>query len=136
VLPRLDRFSTWSCGALLLAAGCGTDIAQTAALEPSGRLDCSTTAALLLPSDAVFGDGSEPPSHWLGEGYAAEQGPGLYVAARDAYRVYLNGELVVQSSAARRSRSIESTRAECRRILTGSSVLSLLVHAADLRPRS
>src|SRR5262245_26384241 len=84
----------------MLSLGCGAGIVQTALRReaPRAPLDCeSAEVAAKLPTDATFGDGSEPRSILTGDSYAAGEGPGLYVTARDVFRVYLNGELVFES---------------------------------------
>jgi len=134
VLARLNRFLTSSCGGQLLlfllplVPGCGTDIAQTAVSQPVGSLDCGSPGAVDLPSDAIFGDGTEPVSNWVGQGYSAEQGPGLFVAARDAFRVYLNEQLVVASVAPREGLFVPLT------LLPGDNVLAVVVSAKSGTP--
>ncbi|MET0793178.1 MAG: hypothetical protein ABW061_16780, partial [Polyangiaceae bacterium] len=124
----LHRFSNLGLGVWLLVTACGTDIAQTALQMPPGPLDCSSEGALALPSDKLFGDGSNPPSSWVDEGYSAEQGPGLFVAARDAFRVYLNGDLVVESTAPRVGVFVALT------LLPGDNALSVVVNAKSGTP--
>ncbi len=114
---------------LLPCASCGTDVAQTAVLRPV-PLDCGPLGApsLTLPSDSIFGDGSEPASRWVGDGYGAGDGPGLFVAARDAFRVYLNEELVVESVAPRQGLFVPLS------LLPGDNALSVVVSAANGTP--
>jgi pectate lyase len=64
----------------------------------------------------------------VGKGYSAGQGPGLYVTARDAFRVYLNGELVVASSAARKAVFVPLT------LLPGDNALSIVIAAKEGTP--
>ena len=108
---------------MLLLPGCGTDIAQTASSQPAARLDCSSMGGVDLPHDPVFGDGTEPVSDWVGEGYSAEQGPGLFITARDAFRAYLNEQLVVASATARQELFVPLT------LLPGDNVLTVVVTA-------
>src|SRR6478609_696408 len=119
---------SWSCGAPLLLAGCGTDIAQTAVFQPADPLDCSSSVDVDLPRQPPFGDGTEPISNWLGEGYSAGQGPGLFVAARDAFRVYLNEQLMVASVAARKGLFVPLT------VPPGDNVLAVVVTAKSGTP--
>lgn len=114
--------------ALLLAAGCGTDIAQTAVLGPTDPLSCVAPGGLGLPTRGAFGDGSEQASSLVGKGYAAGDGPGLRVVARDAFRVYLNGELVVESEAVREGVFVPLI------LLPGENVLSVVVSALHGTP--
>ncbi|HEY4159871.1 MAG TPA: hypothetical protein VGM29_17290 [Polyangiaceae bacterium] len=94
--------SCWlALSACCSATGCGNEVAQTAVPGPGAALDCSRPGALALPENAEFGDGTETPSALVGQGYADGEGPGIYVSARDAFRVYLNGELVVASASPR-----------------------------------
>jgi pectate lyase len=114
--------------ALLLAPGCSTEVAQTAVLGPSDPLSCATPGGLHLPTGGAFGDGSEPPSLLVTDGYGAGEGPGLYVVARDAFRVYLNAELVVESLAAREGVFVPLT------LLPGDNALSVVVSAESGTP--
>lgn len=113
---------------LFLLSGCGSEVAQTATPGPLAELDCSTAGGDDLPQDSVFGDGTEPASALIGTGYGAGQGPGLFVSARDAFRVYLNGELVVASSAARAPLFVPLT------LLPGDNALSVVVQAKTGTP--
>ena len=132
MLARLHRFSISSCALLSLGAlswGCGTDIAQTAVLLPA-PLDCGPLGApsLTLPKGGAFGDGNEPVCRWVGDGYRASEGPGLFVVARDAFRVYLNGELVTQSAAPRQGLFVPLS------VLPGDNAISVLVSAESGTP--
>ncbi|MGC4091188.1 MAG: hypothetical protein QM756_25590 [Polyangiaceae bacterium] len=112
-----------AAAALVGLSGCGTSVAQTAVLESDAPLECVSSGALSLPRDAVFGDGSEPASNLVGSLYHGGQGPGLYVAARDAYRVYLNGRLVRAAAAPREATFIPLS------LLPGDNALSVVVAA-------
>lgn len=111
------------CGALCSLVACGTEVAQTAKEGPLEPLDCSLPGKLTLPADEVFGDGSEPASPLTAGEYAAGDGPGLHVTARDAFRVYLNDELVVESTEARASTFVPLT------LLPGDNALTVVVAA-------
>jgi pectate lyase len=110
--------------------GCGRDVAQTAErLPPDGSFDCASPAAdVALPSGAPFGDGKEPASALVGIGYGPGAGPGLFVVARDRFRVYLNGELVRESTASRVPDFVPLT------VLPGDNVLAVVVAASAGMP--
>ena len=115
-------------GAAWLVAACGTEVAQTAVLDPVGPVDCTRAGAPVLPSSVEFGDGGEPPSNLVGTSYDAGQGPGLYVTARDAFRVYLNGALVTASAVPRTTAFVPLT------LLPGDNALSVVVAAQSGTP--
>ncbi len=98
-------------------------MAQTASIQPREPLDCSFPGAVVLPQSETFG-GGEPPSVLVSSTYGADAGPGLYLTARDAFRVLLNGELVVESEEARETVFVQLT------LLPGDNVLAVVV-AAD-----
>ena len=81
-----------------------------------------------LPDGFVSDAGTEPAWKWQGEGYAAEQGPGLFVAARDAFRVYLNEQLVVESATPREALFVPLT------MLPGDNALTVVVSAEHGTP--
>lgn len=122
-LPLARTLAQVLCGALCTLVACGTEVAQTARETPLEPLDCSLNAALALPEGDVFGDGSEPLSVLVGDGYEAGDGPGLFVTARDAFRVYLNGKLVVESTDARTPTFVPLS------LLPGANALSVVVAA-------
>jgi pectate lyase len=94
-------------------------VAQTAQLEPLG---CDPPGASALPEDDTFG-GGEPLSTLVGQSYGAGQGPGLYVTARDGFRVYLNGERLFTSSTPREAAFVPLT------LLPGDNAITLVVAA-------
>jgi pectate lyase len=109
--------------------GCGREVVQTAELDPNlPPTQCQSAGALAFPSGAVFGSGAEPPSPLVGQTYGAGAGPGLYVAARDAFRVYLNGDLVVASAKPRAPVFVPLS------LLPGDNALSVVVAAATGTP--
>ncbi len=65
----------------------------------------------------------------VSDAYEADAGPGLYLTARDAFRVLLNGELVVESKEARETVFVPLT------LLPGDNVLSVVVAAESGTPR-
>ncbi len=90
-------------------------------------VSCETSGAVRLP-DGAFVGGTENASLLMQSDYEAGQGPGLYVVARDAFRVYLNGQNVVESSAAREGVFVPLT------LLPGDNVLSVVASAAHGTP--
>jgi hypothetical protein len=126
---HLPRFSLLSVTfALCATAGCTNEIAQTARVAPAGELDCQSPGAVRLPSGGVLGEGTATPSVLVGDGYAAGAGPGLYVSARDAFRVTLNGELVVESRTAREALFVPLS------LLPGQNAVSVVVAAESGTP--
>jgi pectate lyase len=112
-----------------LLLGCGREVVQTAERDPSlASPECQSPGALVLPSDAAFGTGAEDPSPLVGGGYGASAGPGLFVTARDAFRVYLNGDLVVASAAPRAAQFVPLS------LLPGDNALSVVVAAESGPP--
>lgn len=102
---------------------------QTAEREPtSSQPDCNDAGDAALPSDATFGTGKEAESKLVGSGYAAGAGPGLFITARDAFRVYLNGELVLTSHAARTAQFVPLS------LLPGDNALSVVIAAQNGTP--
>lgn len=110
--------------------GCGRDIAQTARRLPpaTGTLDCEAPDPVTLPNGAPFGDGREPGSALVGTSYGPENGPGLFVVARDRFRVYMNGELVREGTESRVPEFIPLS------VLPGDNVLALVVAAGRGTP--
>jgi len=134
VLPRpwfVRRFGgdgLLAVAVALVTLSCSTEVLQTAAYGPVDSLDCDAPGSPALPEDARFGDGTEAPSPLAGDWYGAGDGPGLYVTARDAFRVYLNGELVVESATARESAFVPLT------LLPGDNALSIVADAGRGTP--
>lgn len=101
---------------LLLAPGaCGDELLQTASRAPAAAtggeagsgnsplapLDCAAAPETVSwPDGDAFGGMGEPTSPaFLSPTYGALEGPGIYVAARDAFRLFVNGALVAESVA-------------------------------------
>lgn len=102
---------------------------QTAEREPtSSQPDCSHPGDVTLPSNANFGTGKEAKSTLVNSGYAAGAGPGLSITARDAFRVYLNGELVLTSATARAAQFVPLS------LLPGDNALSVVLAAQSGTP--
>ena len=110
-----------------LLGGCSTQVAQTAEFGGNAELDCTFQGSAALPSGARFGTGLEPHAVVAGA-YAAGRGPGLYVVARDVYRVYLNGTLVTEMTGAREARFVPLS------LLPGDNAISVVVSAARGTP--
>lgn len=119
------------CVALLGASGCGTDVAQTAAYGAASPapLDCSAPlTAPTLPDDAHFGGGTSVSDWVLATGdYGVDQGPGVAVAALDAYRLFVNGHLLASGTASLVPTFVPLT------LLPGANVIAVVV-VADGRP--
>lgn len=117
---------------LLVLTGCGRKVVQTAeqpeSVPESDPLDCQTSVGVSLPDDPTFGTGNEPPSIVVGDEYPPFEGPGLYVTARDAFRVFLNGELVRESREARTAEFVPLS------LLPGENALSIVVSAKHGTP--
>lgn len=110
---------------------CGTDVAQTAVRpEVSEPFDCRvTTEPVELPTDPAFGGGDVPSdSPLIGGMYAADQGPGIALVARDGFRLYQNGELVAEGT-----RSLEPVFVPLT-FLPGDNVVSVVVSSPDRAP--
>ncbi len=90
---------------LLLGAGCGEDIAQTAVYvgtPPADSLDCAPPSEPPeLPDDPALG-GGRSVEEWelapIGD-YDLDQGPGVTLAALDGFRLFVNGHLLATSTA-------------------------------------
>lgn len=128
--------------ALLFSTACVDEILQTATLDPgsaasggqpsgpSDLLDCSGDApALELPSGTAFGaDDALDPWPLSGGQYGFAQGPGLFVTARDTFRVYVNGHLTAQSESSRTPVFVPLS------LLPGENVIAIAVSAASGTP--
>lgn len=104
-------------------SACSTDVVQTARLPPEQALECSTPGSGTAPADPALAATGEAMSPLIATGYEAGNGPGLYVTARDAFRVYLNGALVAVSTGARQASFVPLT------LLPGQNALSVAVSA-------
>jgi len=133
-------------GLLALGSGvlaCQEDLLQTAVRPPDGtggnggnggeggqaalgELDCTTPATSdALPPGAAFGEGDVlEPWPLVSTSYGAGEGPGLYVLSRDTFRVYVDGHLVAESTAARTPLFLPLS------LLPGASVIAIAAHAA------
>ena len=91
-------FGAFGVFAALSALGCGRDVAQTAFREATeaDEFSCEVPVAT-TPTPPTWLTGDVEPSPLVGE-YGAGEGPGLWITARDAYRVYVNGVAVHQSA--------------------------------------
>jgi pectate lyase len=101
--------------------GCGRDVAQTAFREPPSAESprCSEPMTSLPPAPSWAAGELTKPS----ESYGAGEGPGLWLSARDAYRVYLNGALVAESREPRRPDFVPLS------LLPGDNVVAVAIWA-------
>lgn len=114
---------------VLLLTACGQTIGQTAERAPRlAPLDCSVAPSSPGPETELFGTGDEPTSALVGQGYDGGAGPGLFITARDAFRVYLNGEFVAAAAAPRSPIFVPLT------LLPGDNALSVVVAASHGTP--
>jgi len=114
----------------LSALGCGRELAQTAYREPDpGKpaLSCSEPIATLADAPA-WAVGEVAASPLVTGDYGAREGPGLWLSARDAYRVYLNGVAIAESRSPRPSDFIPLS------LLPGDNALSIAVWAQTGTP--
>ncbi len=114
---------------------CRNELVQTASRSPdastvNGGLECIVPEpATELPPGTVFGEGDVLEALPLAAGsYGALEGPGLYVAARDTFRVYVNGHLIGQSARPRQPLFIPVS------LLPGENVIAVAVHAKSGTP--
>jgi pectate lyase len=117
--------------AVVALGGCGTDIAQTAVRpKASEPFDCSRTSEPVdLPSDPALGGGDQPSdSPLIGGTYAAGQGPGIALVARDGFRLYQNEKLVLEGTASLEPVFVPLT------FLPGDNVVSIVVSSPDRSP--
>lgn len=116
---------------LLGALGCGREIAQTASRDPTAAEQLETsceTPLSQLPRAPSWATGKPVETPLVATGYAAGDGPGLFITARDAFRLYLNGALVYESRAPRRAEFVPLT------LLPGDNRLAIAVWAAQGTP--
>lgn len=113
----------------MLLLGCGSEVAQTALLPPDepdapGALECGEPGALSPPAAPELGGGrSVEFSDLVSSTYGAGEGPGVYVTARDGFRLFLNGALLAESHAARVPEFVPLT------LLPGKNVIGLVAYA-------
>lgn len=118
-------FRFW-LGALALGAlSCGRELAQTAYREPdSGAAGPSCSVPVTtLPEAPAWASGALEPTALAPQVYQGGEGPGLWLSARDAYRVYLNGALIAESESARSSDFIPLS------LLPGDNALAIAIWA-------
>jgi pectate lyase len=129
--PHYERLAHLVVGITL--GGCGTDVAQTAVYESPQRassLDCSRPSAPAdLPDDPRFGGAETVNDNVLAAGdYGAGEGPGITVAALDAFRVFINGRLIATSTESLVAKFVPLT------LLPGDNAVSIVVTARDRAP--
>ncbi len=111
--------------------GCGTDVAQTAIeLTPPAALDCTAPSSPVeLPSDPQFGAGASLSDTFLAKGkYGAGQGPGVGIAALDGFRLFVNGELLAESTSSLEPAFVPLT------LLPGDNAIAVVVTAQNRVP--
>lgn len=116
---------------LLVTLGCGREIAQTASRDPEAteQLETSCEEPLVeLPAAPPWASAELVETPLVATSYGAGEGPGLFIAARDAYRVYLNGALIQESRAPRSADFVPLT------LLPGENRLAIAVWAAKGTP--
>lgn len=118
---------------LLLASellGCGTDVAQTAMRTPATTLVCpAPETPPTLPGAAALGGGAVIAAWAPATGeYGAGQGPGVTVAARDGFRLFVNGHLLAESTASLVPAFVPLT------LLPGENVIAVVVTSASGAP--
>jgi len=123
-------------GTLVLGLGlgaCGTDVAQTATyvpVESPAGLDCTPPEVPPeLPSAPQLGGGEKPTDSLLQTGdYGADQGPGIAIAARDAFRLFVNGRLAAEGTESLSPVFVPLT------LLPGDNAVSVVVTASAGAP--
>lgn len=115
---------------LCLLAGCGQEVAQTAWRAPAAvpATTCSAPAGPILANVTGVGPAAASKSILVGHGYGPGLGPGIFVNARDAFRVFLNGDLVAESESVRAVQFIPLT------LLPDDNVLAVVVAAGSGAP--
>lgn len=110
--------------AFALLSACGQELAQTAdPIPPPPMTDCTSAIAPILARATAVGPAGAASSILVGHGYGAENGPGLFVNARDAFRVFLNADLAAESSSPRSTQFVPLS------LLPGDNVLAVVVAA-------
>jgi len=128
----MTRARTLACSLALVTLACGTDIAQTASVAPGdgGGLSCTEpTAPISLPTEPELGGDATIDDWVLADGdYGVEQGPGIALAARDGFRLFVNGHLLAESTASLEPVFVPLT------LLPGESVIAVVVTAESEPP--
>jgi pectate lyase len=117
----------------LTLGACRTDVAQTATYvheEPPTGLDCTPPMSPPeLPSDPQLGGGEKRMPWVLQTGdYVADQGPGVVVAARDGFRLFVNEHLLAESTSSLEPVFVPLT------LLPGDNAVSVVVTASARPP--
>lgn len=113
---------------VLALPGCGTDVAQTATVAPApGTFACPPPEEPpVLPSAPELGGGATLEPWILATGdYGAGQGPGVTVAARDGFRLFVNGRLLAEGTASLVPTFVPLT------LLPGDNVIAVVVTSAS-----
>jgi pectate lyase len=118
-------------GLAFAGLACGRELAQTAYRDPGAEAGDATSCEEVvseLPAAPTWAPAGVSDSPLTSASYAGGDGPGLWISARDAYRVYLNGALLAESKAPRSADFIPLT------LLPGENVLAIAVWAATGTP--
>jgi pectate lyase len=119
---------------LLLGAGCGTEVAQTAVSvneRPAETLDCAPPLETpVLPSEPNLGGGRsvEPWELAPAGDYDAGHGPGITLAALDGFRLFVNGHLLAESTTSLTPTFVPLT------LLPGKNAIAVVVTAVARPP--
>lgn len=116
---------------LLLMAGCGRDIAQTAWRDADATEKMETSCEqpiTALPALPAWAGGTREDTPVTASSYGPGEGPGLFIASRDAHRVYLNGTLIHESKEARTVEFVPLS------LLPGDNQLAIVVWASHGTP--
>jgi pectate lyase len=131
--PGIDPRAALAVALGLALEACGTDVAQTATVVPQAApsgLDCTPpTTTPTLPSDPQLGGDAKRMPWVLQSGdYVADQGPGVVVAARDGFRLFVNGHLLEESTASLEPVFVPLT------LMPGENAVSVVVTASAGAP--
>lgn len=119
------------CWCVAVLSGCGTDIAQTAEYRGPPAFECTPAqvSAALPDSEPWQGAESAAASPLVSTAYDQGQGPGIVVVSRDAFRLYVNEELLVESQQAFQPIFVGYS------FLPGRNLISIVAAGADRAPR-
>jgi len=120
-------FLGW-CGAA--TSGCATNVAQTAEYQPAVTFVCGApNSAVSLPAGGAFsGTDRVIDSPLVSTSYTANAGPGILVASRDAFRLYVNGDLLLESQASLAPSFVGVS------FMPGKNVVSVVAVGAERQP--
>ncbi|HMA94756.1 MAG TPA: hypothetical protein VKP30_18830 [Polyangiaceae bacterium] len=119
------------CWCVAVLTGCGTDIAQTAEYRGRPGFECTpaTENAVLPEAEPWLGTRSAAQFPLVSSTYDRGEGPGIVVVSRDAFRLYVNDELLIESEQAFQPIFVGYT------FLPGRNLISIVAAGADRPPR-